>query len=55
MAAVDFLVLPHENASTFDVYFCCDKCPKAFTDDPEKFEEKLPQFAEDAADEEDDA
>lgn len=38
-----------------NVYFCCEKCPKAFTDDPEKFEEKLPQFAEDAADEEDDA
>jgi YHS domain-containing protein len=28
------------------VYFCCDKCPAAFTKDPAKFLSKLPQFAE---------
>lgn len=26
------------------VYFCCPNCPKAFTDNPEKFIAKLPQF-----------
>jgi Cu(I)/Ag(I) efflux system membrane fusion protein len=28
------------------VYFCCGGCPKAFTADPDKFLAKLPQFAE---------
>jgi YHS domain-containing protein len=27
------------------VYFCCPNCPKAFEANPEKFLEKLPQFA----------
>ncbi len=29
------------------VYFCCENCPKAFEKEPEKFVEKLPQFAKD--------
>lgn len=28
------------------VYFCCGNCPKAFTADPAKYLDKLPQFAE---------
>jgi len=31
------------------VYFCCENCPAAFTADPAKFLDKLPQFAEAAA------
>lgn len=30
-----------------NVYFCCDKCPAAFEKEPEKYLEKLPQFADD--------
>lgn len=28
------------------VYFCCDKCIKAFEEEPEKYVAKLPQFKE---------
>lgn len=29
------------------VYFCCEGCPKAFTENPEKYVAKLPQFQQD--------
>ena len=28
------------------VYFCCPGCDKPFLEDPEKYMDKLPQFAE---------
>ena len=31
------------------VYFCCPACPAAFTNDPEKYLAKLPQFAKEEA------
>lgn len=31
------------------VYFCCENCPAAFQADPEKYLDKLPQFAEEEA------